>query len=139
MSAARKGIIFSECTKTKLSASKKGNQYWKGRQHSADTIAKMSAAKKGSLLSEEHKAKISEARKGQSRSEKAGRPKISIEVFDTLNNETTVFPSIREAAKSIGCDKSTILKVINLLKSSGEEGPKGKSKLIHKRYQVKEL
>jgi predicted transcriptional regulator of viral defense system len=51
--------------------------------------------------------------------------------LDTLNNETTVYPSISEAAQSIGCAHSTIR---NALKHLQE---KGVSRLLKKRYLVK--
>ena len=56
-----------------------------------------------------------------------------VQVFDTLNNETTVYPSIREAAKAIGCHKTTIGKAIEHQKQ------KGASRLIKKRYTVLQL
>lgn len=40
--------------------------------------------------------------KGRSRPEKAGKLSVSLEVFDSLNNETTVYPSVSEAARAIG-------------------------------------
>jgi len=46
--------------------------------------------------------------KGRVRPEGAGRSSIPIKVFDTLNNLTTVYPSIREAAQAIGVTKASI-------------------------------
>jgi len=35
-------------------------------------------------------------------------PSISVEVFDTLNNETRVYPSMRQGARELGVSKSSI-------------------------------
>lgn len=56
-----------------------------------------------------------------------------VEVLDTLNGNTNVYLSIREAAASIGVVESTIR---NALKNQKE---KGVLKLIKKRYQVKQI
>lgn len=40
----------------------------------------------------------------------AGRPNVSIEVLDSLNNEIKVYPSIKEAAGAIGVNPSSISK-----------------------------
>ena len=53
-----------------------------------------------------------------------------VEVFDTLTKETTVYPSISEAARSIGCTNSAI---VIALKNQKE---KGVTKLVKKRYTV---
>ena len=53
-----------------------------------------------------------------------------VEVFYTLKQETTVYPSIREAARSIGCTNSAI---VITLKNPWE---KGVTKLVKKRYTV---
>jgi Fic family protein len=51
-----------------------------------------------------------------------------VEVFDSLTNETTVYASNTEAAKAIGCDKSTITKAIKYQKENGV------SRLVKKRF-----
>jgi len=53
-----------------------------------------------------------------------------VQVFDTLTNEKTVYYSISEAARSIGCTDSAIVIV---LKNQRE---KGVTKLVKKRYMV---
>jgi group I intron endonuclease len=55
---------------------------------------------------------------------------LSVQVFDTLTNEKTVYYSISEAARSIGCTGSAIVIV---LKNQRE---KGVTKLVKKRYMV---
>ena len=47
--------------------------------------------------------------RGRAKPEGSGRPSVSIEVLDTLTNETIVYPSIIEAARAIGCVKGTML------------------------------
>jgi group I intron endonuclease len=54
-----------------------------------------------------------------------------VEVLDTLTNETSVYSSIREAARSMSVDPSSIQKVLKPLQQ--EEV----SRLIRKRYTVK--
>lgn len=56
-----------------------------------------------------------------------------VEVFDTLTNQTTVYISISEAARAIGCVKGTIVLAIKFLKE------KGVPRLIKKRYLVKPI
>lgn len=56
-----------------------------------------------------------------------------VEVLDTLTNETSVYSSIREAARSMGVDPSSIQKVLKPLQQ--EEV----SRLIRKRYTVKKI
>ena len=56
-----------------------------------------------------------------------------MEVVDTLNGNTTVYLSIREAAAAIGVVESTIR---NALKNQKERGI---YKAIKKRYQVKQV
>lgn len=48
------------------------------------------------------------SRKEGSRSEKSGRSKVQIEVFDTLTLEKFIYPSISEAAKAIEYTKEGI-------------------------------
>lgn len=66
-------------------------------------------------LTEEQKAKRLEhlknlhaSQKGRARPEGAGRPSISLEVFDSQTNQTTIYPSIREAAREVGMGESSI-------------------------------
>lgn len=52
-------------------------------------------------------------------------------IFDTLNNNTTtVYPSITEAAKCMGCTSSTIVKALK------DQKEKGNNRLVKKRYMV---
>jgi hypothetical protein len=46
--------------------------------------------------------------KGRQRPDGSGVPCVSVEVLDTLNNETKVYPSIAEAARAIGVTKASI-------------------------------
>jgi group I intron endonuclease len=54
-----------------------------------------------------------------------------VEVLDTLTNQITVYPSISEAARAIGCHKTTISKTLQHLKEKGVSRP------INKRFTVK--
>jgi group I intron endonuclease len=53
-----------------------------------------------------------------------------VSVLDSLNNETTIYPSITEAAQVIGCTKSTISKVLK------HQEEKRRLRLVKKRYLV---
>lgn len=108
-----------------------------GFKHSEETIAKMSTSAKAKFWTPEHKAKRLEhlkrlnlSQKGLARPEGAGVPSVSIEVFDTLNNEATVYPSIREAARFIGCYDTTVGRALKI------KMEKGVNRLIKKRYTV---
>ena len=54
-----------------------------------------------------------------------------VEVVDTLNGNTTVYPSINQAAQAIGCVHAAICKVLKNFQETGE------SRLIKKRFLVK--
>lgn len=54
-----------------------------------------------------------------------------VEVLDTLENKTTIYFSIREAAKEINCSSGTIINAINYFKEKGE------TKLTKKIYRIK--
>lgn len=114
MSEARKGKTHSEETKAKLSAAALG------RKLSEETIAKMSEAHNGKIRSEETKSKISEAMRGKKNPLFGKTPTeetktkireangIAIEVFDMKTEETSVYASIRQAAKVIGRNETTV-------------------------------
>jgi group I intron endonuclease len=87
LGGSQKGLIFSEESRAKLSAAKKGNQNMLGKSHSEETKAKMSAASKGNQNtlgkshSEESKAKMSAAQKARPKvecphCEKAGGARV---------------------------------------------------------------
>lgn len=96
----------------------------RGFKHSEETIRQM----KSRIRTEEQKAKHLEqlkrlhssaehkehlkrlnlSQKGTPRPEGAGVPSVAIEVFDTNNNETTVYVSISEAARAIGVAQASI-------------------------------
>jgi group I intron endonuclease len=56
----------------------------------------------------------------------------SVIVLDTFTNETTVLPSIREAARSIGSSLDNVRVAIKGIKETGDF-----SRLVKKRYKVK--
>ena len=60
--------------------------------------------------------------KGRARPEGAGIPSVGIEVFDIDNNETTVYVSIREAARAIEVNQSSISRAFKRLRSQSEGG-----------------
>lgn len=72
--------------------------------------------------------------KGRSKPKGSGRPNVSIEVLDSLNNEIKVYPSIKEAAGAIGVNSSSISQAFKRL-------PDGESTILikNKRYQLTKL
>ena len=54
----------------------------------------------------------------------------SVEIIDTLTNETTIYTSIREAGQALGCTHEIVRRALKHLKEKGEP------KLILKRYKV---
>jgi hypothetical protein len=60
------------------------------------------------------------------------RRSFKVEIFDTLNNETTVYSSVRAAAGEIGCAAQTIHNAPQI-KNLEEKGVPG---LIKKRYKA---
>lgn len=56
-----------------------------------------------------------------------------VEVFDLLKNATTVYNSISDSARAIGCPYSTVTRALNKLKEKGEHKP------INNRYQLKPI
>jgi group I intron endonuclease len=95
-----------------------------GFKHSSKTIAKfklrsLTLEQKAKRLeklkiyysSQEHKDQIKRLaiqNKGRARPEGGGVPSVALEVFDTLDNKTSTYPSISECARALGIDKSTI-------------------------------
>ncbi len=75
-SGGKIGFQQPEETRRKLSESKKGNNYFKGKHHTEETRRKMSEVQKGRHQSEETRRKISETMKGRQKSEDTRR-KIS--------------------------------------------------------------
>ena len=111
---------------------------FKGRKHSPETIAKM----KTRIWTDEHRAKRLEHLQNLN-SSKAQLERLfkfiasisqRVEVFDTLKKETTVYPSISEAARSIGCRNSSI---VAALKDQKDRSPsEAASRLVKKRYFI---
>jgi NUMOD1 domain len=62
-----------------------------------------------------------------------GSNKHRVEIVDTLNGvgNITVYPSIRQAAKAIGCVHATIRKALKFLNKNGE------SRIIKQRFRVR--
>lgn len=77
-------------------------------------ILKIAGSSLGYKHSEETKEKRRNAqnsgrfKKGQQRSEGAGTPSQQISVFDKNKNETTIYDSIREAARALDIPNSSI-------------------------------
>ena len=113
-----------------------------GYKHSPETIAKF----KNRQFTLEHKAKLLAHLKSHNSSEEQrekSRLRIldynkskgqKVEVLDTLNNEITVYSSIREAARAIGCEHSTIRTANKVFQETGVVKP-----IKKKRYIVKIL
>jgi len=64
LSNSRKGFIYSEETKKKMSESSLGNQNRKGFKTSNETKNKLSKLNKGKILSDETKKKMSDSKRG---------------------------------------------------------------------------
>ena len=124
LAEANKGKILSELTKAKMSAAKKGednpclgrigeNHPMFGITHTEETKAKMSAAKKGVKLSQETRAKLSYAASNKTE-EHIAKTKAAlgtaVVVLSLETNETTKYPSIREAARALKTSGVTISK-----------------------------
>jgi len=62
----------------------------------------------GQNHTEETKKIMSEAKKGKPRPEGSGKPSQVIEVTDIKNNTTISYDSIREAARALNCNESSI-------------------------------
>ena len=58
---------------------------------------------------------------------------IKVEIFDTLNNETSVYPSIKEASKAIGVGLSSINMAFK------RKGEFSTVLMKNKRYQITKL
>lgn len=56
----------------------------------------------------EHLKRIHLSMKGRAKPEGAGTPSIPVEVFDTLNNEIRVYPSMKEVARELGVSEGSI-------------------------------
>jgi len=99
------GRKHSDETKKSMSHSHKGidhsGRFQPGHKHTEETKTKISYALTGSIHPDEIKKRISEAKKGKPKIEGSGRPAQSIEVFDNKNNSTTIYDSIREAARAL--------------------------------------
>jgi group I intron endonuclease len=96
------GRIHSEETKAKMA------EAGIGRKHTEETKTKISDAQTGYKHPDEIKKRISEAKKGKPKIEGSGRPAQSIEVFDNKNNSTTIYDSIRAAARALDIKQSRI-------------------------------
>lgn len=111
-----------------------------GYKHSPETIEKF----KNRRFTLEHKTKLlahlkshnssleQKSKSGKRLSEYNKSRGQKIEVFDTLNNKTLVYYSIREAARAIGCVHSTIRVANKVFKETGLVKP-----IKKKRYIVK--
>ena len=88
----------SEETKRKMSEAKTGeNNYWYGKHHSEESKQKMSESHIGKHFSEEHRRKISE-----------NNPSKAVIQLSKDGKFIAEYPSIREASRQTGCNKSHI-------------------------------
>jgi len=93
-----------------------------GKTHSDETRKKISEAKKGISLpkfTEEHKSAISAALEGKNKGENSPRKVL---VIDVLTNESTSYPSMREAAQSLNIKYSVISNFISRNQSKPYKG-----------------
>jgi group I intron endonuclease len=122
-----------------------------GFKHSSETIAKfkvrsLTLEQKAKQLeklkiynsSQEHKdllKRLAIKNKGRARPEGAGVPGVALEVFDTWDNKTSVYPSISECARALGMDISSIRKAFKRSSACGETS----IFIKNKRYQITKL
>lgn len=95
----------------RLNSSPEHKEHLERLHQNSEIQAKRLAAlkiKNSSPENKEHLKRLALQNKGRPRPEGSGRPSISIEVFDTLNNERTEYPSISEAARAIGVTEAAI-------------------------------
>jgi group I intron endonuclease len=111
MRGAALGRKLSEETRAKMSASQKGIPR-PGREgpKSEETKGKISDSLKGTSKSELHKAALSIAMIGNSNGRNHPNSQ-EIEVIDLETNESTIFPSMREAARALDIRQTAISKI----------------------------
>lgn len=116
----------------------------KGYNHTPESIEKMRIKAKSRKHSEETKNRMSLNRKGENNSfygkthtleskslmqkaalnrEKPSKPGMEVEITDLISRSTSVYSSIREAAKSIDSDIKTILRREKLQLEKGISTP----------------
>ena len=76
----------------------------KGKKLSEETRKKISDSNKGRRFTEETRKKISDSNKNHPKTSKA------VIAIDKVTNEKVVFPSIREASRTLGADPSQIVR-----------------------------
>lgn len=108
-----------------------------GYTHSEETLAKFKARsltpeqKANSLVHLKiHNSSPEQREKSIKRIEYNNSKGQRVEVLDTISNETTLYTTIRQAAKAIGCVHGTILLADKAFKE------KGVSRLVKKIYRV---
>lgn len=108
ISNSKKGIVFSEEHKRKLSEAKKGEKHPNyGKHLPEETRRKIGEAQKNKVISEESRKKMSEAQKG-----KIPVNTKSVVQIDILTGEIiAVYPSASEAARQTGNNNSNISSV----------------------------
>lgn len=74
------------------------------RSHTEEVKALISLCQIGRKHSEETLAKL----KGRIRSERSGRAKVQLEVYDLDTGIKTIYPTIKGAAQALGIYKGTI-------------------------------
>lgn len=110
-----------------------------GLKHSPETKAKISRRLRGRTLTAEHVAKIWTLERKVKRLEwlktlNARKTQLQVVVvLDTLTNETTIYNSISEAGRSIGCTETAIRVALKGIK---EVGAASEPRLLKKRYLV---
>ena len=119
------GRAHSDETKQKISDALKGEKnHFFGKTHSYETLIKMSEAKKGisrPKFTEEHKSAISASMIGKNKGENSPLSR-KILVIDVLTNESTVYPSMRMAAKNLNINQYSISSFISRNQSKPYKG-----------------
>ena len=134
------GCHLSIETRHKLSEAKKGNQYHKGKHHSAEAKAKMKGRipwNKGIPCSEEYKRKISESNKGKSRSEETRRKISETKKGKPISDEQKRKISEAKKGKPISDEQKRKMSESHKGKSRSEETKHKISETLKRRNAIK--
>jgi len=100
-------IIFEYCSVSDLLIREK--HYWDIFKPEYNIAQDPTAPMLGRTPSDKTRKKISDTKKGQAKTEGSGSPSQAIEVSDIINNTTTTYNSMSEAARVLNINLSVIV------------------------------